>query len=276
MDVKSCLLLLSSVCSVMFAQSSITLEPTPVSRVAIAAVNVNDPQQKSSIDKIPAEFRPILKYCYFIRNDFEETIVSYSTRWTRSSTSTVPQSFDATWWDLDTLRGGDTIAPGELRLVTPIYGLGVRDADISVTIQEQVKRFLLDHDSAKAVKVSLDSIILEDGRAFGPDRGQAVAGAQAHIDVRKHLSRGLLERLARGDSREQVDSWLSSMVDESSSVRADDLASYWGSYHSSRKTVATFWRQWVKSAPLADLRSGLEKYLRDHKLDRITLQGGNE
>lgn len=150
----------------------------------------------------------ILPFCYVLTNSSDKFIIAYSTRWTLIDSSGQATFQDRTWWNLTTLRGGDAIAPGASKFVSPIFRLGVPNVGpTGSALSRELQRMVSAFATKKSVVASLETVIFEDGSAFGTDATNAVAQAQAHLDGERRLS-DLISRVtaAQGDVTKALNS----------------------------------------------------------------------
>lgn len=139
-----------------------------------------------------SDIQPVLPFSYVLKNTSDKFIILYSTRWTLTDLAGKVTTRDCNWWNLSTLRDGDAIAPGESRLVSPIFRLGVRNVGpTGSALSRQLQRTLAAFDSKTKVETRVETVIFEDGRAFGPDATTATGQAQAYLDAEREIADAL-------------------------------------------------------------------------------------
>ena len=145
---------------------------------------------KTTVDPaVLPDIQDLLPFTYVLRNISNKTIIAYSSRWTLTDAMGHVNTTNATWWNLSTLTGGDVIEPKDARLVSPIFRLGVRSyGPTGATLQRQVERFASLFGSKSGVELSIDTVIFDDGTAFGPDLTNTVARAQAFLDAERQVA----------------------------------------------------------------------------------------
>ena len=173
--------------------------------VFISGVNVIPPRSDTFAAKVneivdPAvlsDVQTILPFTYILQNSSDKNIIAYAGRWILTDDGGHVTTTIATWWNLSTLKGGDAIAPGESRLVSPIFRLGIRNyGPTGTALQRQVQRFASSVSSKVRVELFVDSVIFEDGKAFGPDLTNTAARAQAFLDAERAVANAPSSELA--------------------------------------------------------------------------------
>ena len=157
---------------------------------------------QSIVDPIVfADIQPLLPFCYVLQNNTDRFIIAYSTRWTLTDSSGTATTEDATWWNLSSFRGGDAIAPGASRLVSPIFRLGVASfGPTGSALSKQLQQTLADFNRQDKVAVSLETVIFDDGTAIGTDATGAIASARAYLDGEREVSDLISQTMAsQGD-----------------------------------------------------------------------------
>ncbi len=153
-------------------------------------VSVVDPAVSSDV-------QPVLPFSYVLKNISDKFIIVYSTRWTLTDSAGAVTTRDCNWWNLSTLRDGNAIAPGESRLVSPIFRLGVpRAGPTGNGLSRQLERILAAFDSKAKVETTVETVIFEDGCAFGPDATNATGQAQAYLDAQREVANALASQNA--------------------------------------------------------------------------------
>lgn len=168
----------------------------------VAIIEPNSPEFHSKVDSIvdPAvlfHIWPVLPFSYVLENISDKCIIVYSTRWTLTDLAGNITTRDYNWWNLSTLRGGDAIASGESRLVSPIFRLGVPTAGpIANGRSRQLQRTLAAFSAKAKVETTVETVIFEDGRAFGADATNASVQAQAYLDAEHQVANALASQNA--------------------------------------------------------------------------------
>ncbi len=191
----------------MCAQPAVSFSMSP-----IPGVTITTPESSAFADAIqsvvdPAvlpDIRDVLQFCYVLKNNTGKFIVLYSTRWALPDASGQITPWDATWYNLATPRNGDAIAEGSSRLVSPIFRLGISGrGPTGPALAKQLQRMLLAFRSKQRIPVSLETIILEDGKAMGADATNAIARARGYLDGERQFADLVSRTVAdRGDVRQ--------------------------------------------------------------------------
>ena len=119
-------------------------------------------------------------FCYILRNGTNKHVALYSTGITIMGALDKPVAGTYTWRNLQTFRGGDAIAPGASRLVSPVYRLGSAKNDILKKLQAQEQR-------SEGVTISVEAILFDDGTFVGPDTRGMVESARGYLDAEREL-----------------------------------------------------------------------------------------
>lgn len=163
----------------------------------VTIIEPNSPEFHSEVASVVdpsvlSDIRAALPFLYVLKNISDKLIIVYSTRWTLTDSAGNVTTRDCNWWNLSTLRDCDAIAPGESRLVSPIFRLGVPTVGPTGTgLSRQLQRTLAAFNSKAKVETTVETVIFEDGRAFGPDATNATGQAQAYLDAEREVANAL-------------------------------------------------------------------------------------
>ncbi len=164
---------------------------------SIPGVNVIPPRSETFNAKVneivdPAvlsDIQGILPFTYILQNSSDKTVIAYAGRWVLTDSDGHITTTYATWWNLSTLKGGDAIAPGESRLMSPIPRLGIKNyGPTGTALRNQVQRFASLFSSKAQVELAVDSVVFDDGKAFGPNLTNTAARAQAFLDAERAVA----------------------------------------------------------------------------------------
>lgn len=184
-----------------------------------------------------ADLRLVGPLSMVVRNKSDRTIVAYSIRWFLRDNSGTVTTHDHSFMDPDGLLSSRTyihkppiateIRDRESRFITPLGA--VRDSDQLHELALQLQQ----SEWPRTIEaVSLDSIVFDDGEAFGPDQTGMVERFEAEVSARQDLMEAIERRLSVGETLGAV---LSDLRASSASSLNDSPVTPAGCYERARR-----------------------------------------
>jgi hypothetical protein len=196
------------------------------SQQGVSLVLPNDPSYGSELQRLgfsnnPAE-ESVRPASVVIKNTSQRTIVAFGIRWTKRHlrTGTIAPSDVSGSQPFGLLDGNrrhydrpleGTIPPGTSRLVTAA-GMVQTARDLGKTVVD-MKEWAFE-------KVQLDSVVFDDGEAFGPDHLDVVKRLKARVDALHELTQEISTRLSQGEQLHAVLEELTSVAPSKSELSA--------------------------------------------------------
>lgn len=149
------------------------------------------------------ELETILPYSVLLVNTSKKRVVFYSVRWESTSSKGVLQHDDRMYYNFSTLRGGYTVDPGAVWLVSVIDALNKPlkpDSQNEFAHKFQQSRMDLQFQQQSNVAISLDVVIFSNGEVVGPNRSGSMEHAQARLDSARDLHAAFEDRVTHHHS----------------------------------------------------------------------------
>jgi hypothetical protein len=140
----------------------------------------------------------VYPYSFILGNSTALTIIAFGARWTCVDASGTVRTHDRVWSNLANFTGGNAVAPGATRLVTPVLSW-----DPNLTSSALAKA-MAPFKNQRAVTASLEAVILRDGTAAGPDANNTIPRIQARLDAERQVLNGVVLALQQGGNEAAV------------------------------------------------------------------------
>lgn len=196
----SCIFLIVSICN---GQSMMLKED--FSQQGVSLVLPGDSSYGSELEKLGFSNNPseenIRPASVVIKNTSRRTVIAFGISWTKRHlrTGTIAPSTVSCSQPFALLDGHrphydrplqGTIPPGTSRVVT-VAGMVQNASDLGKTVVD-TKEWAFEG-------VQLDSVVFEDGEAFGPDHLDVVKRLKARVDALNELTQEISARLSQGE-----------------------------------------------------------------------------
>jgi hypothetical protein len=195
------------------------------SQQGVSLVLPDDPSYGSELERLgfsnnPAE-ASVRPASVLIKNTSHHTVIAFGISWTKRHlrTGSIAPSHVSGSQPFGLLDGNrphydgpmeGTIPPGTSRLVTAAGMVQTAD-DLGKTIGLIWKEWAFE-------KVQLDSIVFDNGEAFGPDHLGVVKGLKARVETLQDLTQEIFTRFSQGEQLRAVLEELSSVAPSKSEV----------------------------------------------------------
>jgi len=120
---------------------------------------------------------------------------------------------------------------------------------------QAVNSMMRDLASAEEIHVSIDLVIVPDGRAAGPDKSRNIQRFQQSRDAYAAMRKEAMTRLARGDSDQLLEAWLAPLSTQI--VFRDPETGFAHRFTATQRELANEWLAYLR----AGKRSTLEAFL---------------
>jgi hypothetical protein len=162
----------------------VVLVPPSSAEFGILAQSLLPPETASQVN-------PLYSQSFILSNATARTIIAYSMRWEWTDPVGQRRIHDVVYSETHLPAGIGQILPQSSRLVTPVLDLGISATPVPLAMQKARDAWLQRSSGAQSLKVSLETIVLDDGTILGKDENNAAANIQANMDAERELLLGI-------------------------------------------------------------------------------------